>query len=218
MSYSGLRAPGRHITGRARSPQNQGCPLLSSPPSRFRRLRTRVPMMPHMPGLCPPLRSRDGFLSLTPQLSQLMTGAHRLLCGRVFFLAPLCVSSLVLGTSIGRFGTPCIMLLLGLPLLFGRLECSGASLFLPVIPQMPAGCPRRGCWISWLPLVAFRTVCHALQSHGSAWIVGVPSSHGISLFRSLLPQALFHVLTVGLGRLFVVENMPPPLRLFGVKS
>ena len=54
--------------------------------------------------------------------------------------------------------------------------------------------------------VAFRSVCEALLARGSAWISGVPSRPGVSLLRSLLPHAAFHVLPVGSGRLFVVEH------------
>ena len=54
--------------------------------------------------------------------------------------------------------------------------------------------------------VAFRSVCDALLLRGSAWISGVPSRPGISLLRSLLPHAAFHVLPVASGRLFVVEH------------
>ena len=54
--------------------------------------------------------------------------------------------------------------------------------------------------------VAFRSVCAALQSHGAAWILGVPSSAGLSLLRAVLPRASLHSLSVGGTRLFVMEH------------
>ena len=58
--------------------------------------------------------------------------------------------------------------------------------------------------------VVFRTVCQALLSRGTAWLVGAPSRLGLVLLRSLLPDAAFHTLSVGSSRLFVVDHSCSP--------
>ena len=68
--------------------------------------------------------------------------------------------------------------------------------------------------------VVFRTVCQALLSRGTAWLVGAPSRFGLVLLRSLLPDAAFHTFSVGPSRLFVVDHgcSPSPVWRSGLSA
>ena len=80
-------------------------------------------------------------------------------------------------------------------------------------PQQDERQPPFGLLDFLAATVAFRTVCAALQSGGAAWILGTPSTVGISLLRAVLPSAVLSPFRVGGAQVFVIEHASSSLVL-----